>query len=333
MPYTKCVVCDKKGVLVTFPSDEKMFRKWVEILNISDKVKIGERKKICIEHFDAKHHEILKNVSTRRSRFLLPIPQSLTTTTTSNQPASSSISLLSSFTERNQPNYELMLKIKDEKIKELKDQLKLMINENKKLKEKQQKIDEKLQSLNSNAQILIDCLSNAKKKYKYDDYQKQFFQKFYYKHPSAYLYLNELVGFPFPAKTSLLRWQSFKNLSLGIIPEMISFLKDTKNNLSADDRKLVLIFDEMDGRLSLDYDSKKDEVVGFEHIIKKSGKLAKKFLTLMISSLNGKLRNLIIANFAASSGVTGIFLFVLFLYNFPSLFELFEFIQYYIYVI
>lgn len=327
MPPTHCIVCGKSGLLFNFPSTQETFNKWVEILQIHDKIKFGERKKLCINHFDPKHHEVLENSSSRRSRFLLPIPSTYSSPQDpgnveeySHPQSSSSLSLSQSQQSLEVPdshsakkkdskgvgtNYELIIQIRDEKIQSLQQQLRKMAKENKDLKEKLRKNEEHLENLNPNAKILIEILFNYKHTHKYSEEQKQFFQKLYYKYPSAYLHFNELLGSPFPHKSSLLRWQSFKDLKLGIIPEIISYLKEEQNSLSPYDRKLVLIFDEMDGKLSLDYDQKKDEIVGFEEVICKSRKLAKKFLTLMVSSLNGKLKNLIVANFASSTGVTG----------------------------
>lgn len=113
-----------------------------------------------------------------------------------------------------------------------------------------------------------------------------------------FVFLRESLSHALPAKATLLNWQTFKSVGTGIVPQILTYLKEVGRTLKETDRKLVLIMDEMDGRKGLQYDQRCDYIVGFESLLKKSKVLAKKFLTFMVRGLSDQLDNFIIANYA-----------------------------------
>lgn len=72
-----------------------------------------------------------------------------------------------------------------------------------------------------------------------------------------------------PSKT-LLRWQPIKSLNIGIVTETVSYLKELE--LMERDREVIIIMDEMDRRLGLQYDVNRDCIIGFECGFEKFGK-------------------------------------------------------------
>lgn len=127
----------------------------------------------------------------------------------------------------------------------------------------------------------------------------------YYCSPGYFQFLTQTLDQSLPSKATLIRWQPFKSLSIGVIPEVVSYLKEIRNTLDEDSAKIILTLDEMDGRRGLMYDQARECLVGFECLAQKTTNIAINFLTVMIRGLNGKLENIIIANFATSNGITG----------------------------
>lgn len=209
-------------------------------------------------------------------------------------------------------NYELLLQKKDVEILELKQKLQEVENKNKGLYKELNSRDclkfaaDKIKSadnLTTAAKVLIDLL--LIKNHIFSDIEKVFCQNFYAKFPGAYAYLNNLLGSALPSRRTLIRWQTFKDLNIGLIPEVMNHLKSLNENLSTSDRDVVLVLDEMDGKKGLRYCSTRDALIGYSHLIERKTTLAKKFLVFMVRGLSGVVGNIVVASYATEKGITG----------------------------
>lgn len=303
-----CFVCgSEENVVCTFPQNQESFDKWIKILNITVPIKPSDRKMLCILHFEEKWHAMLLDKNERRSRYCIPISSDNSSKRSLSPPESfsQSDSTLHDVNKK-ETNYELLLKKKNDEIENLTERLKLVEIENKNLKES----SEISRDLPENVKIMIATLSTKLGSGKrYTKAEKQLFQSLYYRDPGYYNFLRASLHSGLPSKTTLLKWQPIRTLVPGLVREVMSHLKHS--SLTDEDRKVIVIFDEMDGRRGLHYESGSDSIVGFECLTKKTNQLAKKFLTVMIRGLNGTLGNIVIANFATASGITGkVFYFV-----------------------
>lgn len=317
-----CFVCQSsENVVVEMPRSKDKFDKWMMILNVNnDKITHIQRRKICLAHFKTEYHSVLKDPHAKRSRLWDPLPvqdqaeeiADYDQGTNNNNKRSLSPSVPSSsfqFTNKKPVNTDLILKMKNDEIMDLTKQVSALKMQNEGLQKQNNNMSSQLKSYHNvphQTKTFIDVLlsSNLKGK-RYNKEQKHICQTLYYKNPSYYQFLHETLQHCLPSKTSLLRWQTFKMLSLGIVPEIINYLKDIRESLSKESSKLVLICDEMDGRKGLAYDERRDCIIGFQYLYQPSTKLAKKFLTFMVRGLDGAIGNLIIANYATSTGING----------------------------
>lgn len=308
-----CYLCKKTINVVTyFPKNITTLKKWKEILNINVDDKVLINKKLCIDHFDAKYHKILLDSTSVRGRYIFPINNAPNSEPNIN--IQSEGSSRDSDNKNKQVNYKLLCEIKNDKIIELEKKIKDLEKENINLKKKVKKasdvsecikiVTEHAHNLTPSGKILAKLLL-LNKKHVYSDDEVMFCKTFYYKYPSAFKYLRSLLGAALPATRTLIRWDSGKIFDVGIINEVMIHLKEKRKNLSDDDAEVSLVFDEMDGRKGLRYCDSRDTVIGFEDLITKTNKVAKKFLVFMIRGMNGKLGNVVVASFATETGVNG----------------------------
>lgn len=331
---TTCFACGSSENLVcTFPQNSETFNQWVKILQLNKPFNPTDGKKLCILHFEEKWHKILLDKNMRRGPLIYPVRYE----TNNNQKEDSTPASENDFDEPGQysgnkrsvspspvpssvtlhnrnkkpVNLENLLQTKKDEIDDMANKIKQLQLENRELKtkiktEETNNMDQVLSVLPENVQIMIKMLvkNNAHGK-RYNKEEKLFCQSLYYRSPGYYKFLRESLGNALPAKITMLNWQTFKTVSTGVVTQVFSYLKDIGRSLPDSDRKLVLIMDEMDGRKGLQYDQRCDSIVGFESLHDKTTVLAKKFLTFMIRGLNGRVGNLIIANYATAKGVTG----------------------------
>lgn len=158
-------------------------------------------------------------------------------------------------------------------------------------------------SLTPTGKVVVDFLLN--KRHLYSEEEKSFCRNFYAKFPGAYTYLNELLGFVLPARRTIIRWQEFKELDLGVIQQVMCHLKALNEDLKDCDRDLTLIMDEMDIKKGIRYCSSREKIVGYVHEIKQAPIMAKKVLVFMIRGLNNVIGNLVIAIFSTEKGIKG----------------------------
>lgn len=320
-PETVCFICKStENVIITFPTNKELFEKWIQILEIKkeeENITANSRKKLCIQHFDPKWHSIL--LKSTRGPYIFPDPPSKNTT--ENRSANNNIPTQNSIKRTISPqglrhnkkpvDYELLLKIKNDEILDLTNKLSALKLQNEAVTRENESLCKKTQQINDlplNSRTFVNLLLSGNNKNKrYEKKEKQLCQSLYYKNPGSYKFWSETLDNKLPSKGSLLRWQTFRSLPIGVVSEMVAYLKEVSSTLNVDSRKVVLILDEMDGRRSLVYDESQDCILGFETLAKTTKKIAKKFLTVMIRGINGALGNLIIANYATENGITGMF--------------------------
>lgn len=328
----ECFICKSKENIVTgFPRNKPELEKWKSILNISDKTTL-QTKKLCIQHFDKKYHATLLDPNSVRSRYIFPIPYNENksheavgpTSPETNKRSFDCVDLPCTSSEKKKPvNYELILQIKNDEINELKAKVKELTSQNSKLKTQlesaislKSSVSRALESANNLCPVsktLINLLVTGKKGHIYSADEKSFCQNFYYKYPGAFKYLRNILGSGLPSPRTLIHWQSMKQFNIGIIKEVMCHLKTIGESLTDEEKEVTLILDEMDGKRGLRYCKTRDMLVGYEHLLERSNKLAKKFLVFMIRGLNQKLGNFVFATFATEKGINGTFIIFLFI--------------------
>jgi hypothetical protein len=82
-----------------------------------------------------------------------------------------------------------------------------------------------------------------------------------YKSPALYEQMRS-DGFVLPSSSTIARWLHGIELRPGICPDLVHFIKNKADCMSAMEKKTVLMFDEMTVKHGLEYDSKRDLVEG-----------------------------------------------------------------------
>lgn len=280
-------------------------------MNCADKKLLNKR--LCVRHFAKHHHSILLDPKQKRGRYIFPTNQDFSDIDL-NFSIKNSQSNSSQTSDKNKSfNYEPLLATKNSEILELKSKIQDLEKENKNLLKqlKQQTslkyateiIKKEKDNSTPVGKIFLDLLLN--KRHNYSEEEKSFCQNFYAKYPGAFVYLNKLLGNVLPSRRSLLRWQEFKELDLGIIPQVMSHLKSLKQELNECDRDVALIMDEMDIKKGIRYCPSRDKIVGYVHEIKRVPVMAKKALVFMIRGLNNVIGNMVVACFSTEKGIKG----------------------------
>lgn len=318
----KCAVCGSvKDVVCALPTAKQILQKWADILCFPSLLQTPRQKKLCLDHFEQKWHFVLRNPICKRSPFIFPVPYDSSSTSTSSclDPVRSGESLKRALpfdtTLHNKSkkcvNYDLLLRQKKDEISALTQKvksLKLEVTKLSKEAKTKQSYDQILSEshLGENSKLLIKLLLCKKSVSTYDKNEKSLCQSLYYKNAGAYKHIRALLDNKLPSVRTLKRWHELSDLDVGIVKHVVAHLIKKGQELKAEDKELILLFDEMDGKRSLIYDSKRDLLVGFEDLYGRRPKLVKKFLTVMVRGLNNTIGNLIIANFATANGITGI---------------------------
>lgn len=117
--------------------------------------------------------------------------------------------------------------------------------------------------------------------------EKELYLKFHYKSPSFYKFLKK-EGFLLPSQKTLSRWYDVLPFGTGISKNILYMLKQKLKDLPANNRKCVLVFDEMSTKVELEYNSKEDIIYGFEDLgeFGRNKNMANHCLLLMLRGLN-----------------------------------------------
>lgn len=166
----------------------------------------------------------------------------------------------------NKIGMEKKLENKNKKIKVLMDQLRYY----KKSKYKKHK-NYKESNAHINAQILlkkilsdnqIALLSNKKKRVNWtnEEISTAFTLRYYSK--KCYIYLRSKLNYPLPSLSTLRKWALKINVSEGILKDVFLMLKLAGEGFSDFEKTVVLQFDEVKVKSTLEYDVSKDAVIG-----------------------------------------------------------------------
>lgn len=144
---------------------------------------------------------------------------------------------------------------------------------------------ESLPNLSSHAKEFGKMILSKKPK-EWPMEQKKLAQQIYFKSPSCYNFLREILNFQMPSKSSLCRWTLIKNLKPGINESILSALKNEVSSMDTKSKKIILIFDEVSIRRDLEYDTVCDVIDGFSQTNNdRFGSLAKYLTVFMIRGL------------------------------------------------
>jgi hypothetical protein len=106
----------------------------------------------------------------------------------------------------------------------------------------------------------------------------------YHRSPAAYRFLAK--QFTLPTRSSLQRWLSGMNFEPGVCDSVISCLRTKVKTMSSTDRLSVLCIDEMAIKASLDYNSGRDVVDGFEDYGDcRSGRIVSEALVFLVKGI------------------------------------------------
>lgn len=341
-----CVCGNYSDVIVSLPLNLNVLNKWADILeNDSIKIS-PRQKKMCLLHFPEKWHKSLKDPVCKRSPYCFPIKEHTSTQIHAIKDPSSSSSFSSAVNNpldsNEQPSntsnkqkymdnlvddvtlhnrckkptdYEAVLQMKEAQIDHLDRQVKTLTLENKKLckeMEKNLRSENLIDALSTqfnlgeHSQAMLKLLLTEKDRPVYSHPEISLCQSIYYKSSGTYSNLRKLLDNKLPSIRSLSRWNELKDFNVGVVKPVLNFLIKKHAELSEEDKELILILDEMDGKRDLTYDSARDMIVGFEDLFERKPIQAKKFLSLIIKGVNNKIGNLVLANYATANGITGI---------------------------
>lgn len=307
-----CAVCGgAEDVVVTLPTTKAILEKWAEILKTPDLLNAPRRKRLCLVHFELQYHRILKDPVCRRGPFTFPLEWDVSLQRNDSSSSKRQLPLENTLHNKAKKatNYDLLLSQKNDEIDLLNStikSLKLEISEKTREKTTKETIATLFSKslLTDHQQSMIKLLLR-KNHYSYDNNEKALCQAIYYKNSGAYIHLRSLLDRKLPSVRTLIKWNDMSSFNVGVVREVTGYLIKIKPSLEDEDRELVIGFDEMDGKRCLLYDKKRDMFIGFEEVFERRQKLAKKFLTVLVRGLSGKIGNLILANYATANGVTG----------------------------
>lgn len=78
----------------------------------------------------------------------------------------------------------------------------------------------------------------------------------------CYIFLRSKLNFPLPALSTLRSWASKITIKPGILKDVLIFLKVAGENMSPREKTLVISFDEVKVKSTLEYDVREDQVLG-----------------------------------------------------------------------
>lgn len=158
-------------------------------------------------------------------------------------------------------------------------------------------------SKNSKALVSMQLLHSKKKPW--TQAEKNVATSIYFKSPSTYRFMrrNKIV---LPGVTTIQRWLKSLMYLPGFVPEYNSQLTLMTKVMTEQEKKCVVLIDEMSIKMCLEYNKSLDFIEGYEDLghLGRSGKSAKLVLVVMIRGLYNKWK-LPFAYFISSSGVTG----------------------------
>lgn len=159
-----------------------------------------------------------------------------------------------------------------------------------------------LLSINKEAKTLVKMVTSSRSKcQKWPEDAKLLAQNLHYKSPACYRYMQEYLKIGLPSIRSINRWLPIKCMQPGFNPILTHNLKELISTWNLEVRQAVLVFDEVDIRRSLTFDTTKDEIIGYVDMgNEKTIELAKHVCLFMIRGIFSNWK-IVISYFATSN--------------------------------
>lgn len=104
-----------------------------------------------------------------------------------------------------------------------------------------------------------------KKRKPWSPQEKKVALSLYYKSPSTYSYMRN-NGIILPGKSTIKRWLNSIHFSTGFPPNYIEQIKLKTSDFTYDEKKCVILLDEVSIMKSIEYNKILDEIEGFEDL-------------------------------------------------------------------
>lgn len=142
----------------------------------------------------------------------------------------------------------------------------------------------KFPSLNSKALISMQLIHKKRKPWSINE--KKVALSLYYKSPSTYKYMRK-NGIVLPGESTVRRWLNSINYETGYSIKYMEQLKIKTSNFMYDEKKCVILLDEVSIMKSIEYNKVLDEIEGFEDLgqLGRTDKFASHALVIMIRGL------------------------------------------------
>lgn len=159
----------------------------------------------------------------------------------------------------------------------------------------------KFPSLNSKALISMQLIHRKQKPLSINE--KKVALSLYYKSPSTYKYMRK-NGIVLPGESTVRRWLNSINYETGYSIKYMEQIKIKTSNFMYDEKKCVILLDEVSIMKSIEYNKVLDEIEGFEDLgqLGRTDKFASHALVIMF---RGLYKNWKFPYFFTGSGVKG----------------------------
>lgn len=142
----------------------------------------------------------------------------------------------------------------------------------------------KFPSLNSRALISMQLVHKERKSWSIDE--KKVSLSLYYKSPSTYKYMRK-NGIVLPGESTVRHWLDSINYDTGCSMKYMEQIKLKTSNFTYDEKKCVILLDEVSIIKSIEYNKLLDKIEGFEDLgqFGRTSKFASHALVIMIRGL------------------------------------------------
>jgi len=137
-----------------------------------------------------------------------------------------------------------------------------------------------------NSKALINMQIMHKKRKPWSKAEKKLALAIYYKSPSTYKYMKK-NGIILPGESTVRHWLNSINYTTGFPPKYMEQIKNKTLDMSYDEKKCVILLDEVSIMKAIEYNKSLDEIEGFEDLgsLGRTNKLGSHALVLMVRGL------------------------------------------------
>ncbi|KAL4107120.1 hypothetical protein QTP88_018552 [Uroleucon formosanum] len=137
-----------------------------------------------------------------------------------------------------------------------------------------------------NSKALINMQIMHKKRKPWSKAEKKLALAIYYKSPSTYKYMKK-NGIILPGESTVRHWLNSINYTTGFPPKYMEQIKHKTSDMSYDEKKCVILLDEVSIMKAIEYNKSLDEIEGFEDLgsLGRTNKLGSHALVLMVRGL------------------------------------------------